>query len=68
MGSEGAEGDCNLIGNPISMNQITQSSQRLNHHSKSIHGEIHDSRYICCRELLYLASVGGVLWRLDTSS
>jgi hypothetical protein len=45
--TEGAEGDCNPIGRTtISTNWTTQSSQELNHHTKSIHGEIHGSSYI----------------------
>jgi hypothetical protein len=52
--TEGAEGVCNPIGRTtISTNQTPQSSQGLNHQPKSIHGLVHDSSYICSRELPY---------------
>jgi hypothetical protein len=47
--TEGPEGDYNNIGRTISTNWTTQSSQRINHQPKRIHGEIHGSRYICRR-------------------
>jgi hypothetical protein len=56
---EGVEGDCNPIGRTISVNWIAQSSQRLNHQPKSIHGGIHGSRYICSRRFPYLTSMRG---------
>jgi len=43
---EGAEGACNLMRTTISTNQ---SSQRLNHYSKSTHGQTHGSSCICSR-------------------
>ena len=33
-----------------SINQIPQSSQELNHQSKSTHGATHGSSYICSRQ------------------
>jgi hypothetical protein len=38
--SEGAEGDFNLLGKTVLANETTQSSQGLNHQTKSIHGGI----------------------------
>ena len=37
----------------------TQSFQGLDHQPKSIHGGIHDSRYLCSRGWPYLTSMGG---------
>ena len=57
--TEGAEGDCNPTGRTISTNWTTQSSQGLNHQSKSIQGGTQDSSYICSRGWSYLTSMGG---------
>jgi hypothetical protein len=57
--TKGAEGDCNPIGRTISTIRISQSSQRLNHQPRSIHGQTLGSRYICSRELRYMTSLGG---------
>ena len=54
-----AEGVCNPIGKTVSNNQIPQSSQGLNYHSKSTHGGNHASSCICSRGRPYLASIGG---------
>jgi hypothetical protein len=56
---EGAEGDCNTIGKTVSTNCTIQSSQGLNHQTKSIPGGSQDSRYICSRGWPYLTSMGG---------
>jgi hypothetical protein len=55
----GAKQDYNPIRRTLSTNQTTQSSQRLNHQPKSIHGGIHGSRYIYSRGWTYLTSMGG---------
>jgi hypothetical protein len=56
--AEGAERDCNPIGRTaVSTNQTLQSSQGINHQSKSVHGRIHGSSYMCSRRLSYLASM-----------
>jgi hypothetical protein len=51
-----------IVSNPtvraISINGPTQSSQRLNHQPKSIHGGIHGSRYICNGGWPYITSMG----------
>jgi hypothetical protein len=57
--TKGAAGDCNPIERTISANLTIQSFQRLNHQQKSIHGGIHDSRYIGSRVWPYLTSMGG---------
>jgi hypothetical protein len=57
--TEGAERNCNLMGRTISTNRTTQSSQRLNHEPKRIHGGIHSSRYICSGGWPYLVSMRG---------
>jgi hypothetical protein len=54
--TEGAGGNCNLIGRTtISTKQYNQSFQGLNHQTKSTHGETYGSIYICSRRLPYLA-------------
>jgi hypothetical protein len=54
--TKGAEGVCNYIGRTIlSTNQTLQSSQGLNHQTKSTHG----FNCICSRGWHCLASVGG---------
>jgi len=53
---EWAEGLCNPIRSTISNNQ---SSQGLNHHLKSTHGQIHGSSFICSRGWLCGAPMGG---------
>jgi hypothetical protein len=55
--TEGAEGNCNPIGRTISTNGTTRGFPELNHQPKSIHGEIHGSKYIFSRGLLYLTSM-----------
>jgi hypothetical protein len=58
--TEGAAGDCNLIGRTtISTNQTTQSSQGLNHQLRSMHGRFNSSMYIYSRGLTYLSSMEG---------
>ena len=58
--TEGAEGDCNLIGKTtISTNWSPKISQGLNHPQKTIQGWVHGYSYICNRGLPYLTSVGG---------
>jgi len=57
--TEGVENICNAIERTISTKHNAQSSQRLNHQPKSIHGDIHDSKYICSRGLPYRTSMGG---------
>jgi len=45
--TEGAEGVCNPIGRTtIPTNQTAQSSQGLNHHSKSAHGPMAPATYV----------------------
>jgi hypothetical protein len=57
--TEGAEGVCNPIGRTtISTNQISQSSQELNHQQKSTHGGTHGSSHISNREWHCLTSMG----------
>jgi len=57
--TKGAEGVCNPIGRTIiSIIQIPQSSQGLNHQPKSTHGGTHGFSRICSREWYYLASIG----------
>jgi hypothetical protein len=56
--AEGAKGECNPIGRTtVSINQTPQNSQGLNHQSKSMHGSVHGSTYICSRGLPHLESV-----------
>jgi hypothetical protein len=43
----------------MSTNQTPKSFQGLNHQSKSIHGLVHGSCYLCSRGPSYLASMGG---------
>ena len=62
------EGVCNLIERTSAV-QTAQCSERLDHQTRSIQGEIHDSRYICSRGWPCLTAMGGealVLWRFDT--
>jgi hypothetical protein len=72
--AEGAEGVCNFMERTtILINQTSQRAYRVNHQTKSIHGLVYDSIYICSRGLPHLPSVGGeavgpvVLWRLDAT-
>ena len=68
--AEGAEGDCNPVGRTtISTNQTPQSSQRLNHQTKSIHGQFNGSaRYVSEDHLIWHQWEGRclVLWRLHS--
>ena len=45
-------------GTPVSTNWTPQSSQRLSHQPKSIHGSVGGTGYICSRGLPNHASVG----------
>jgi len=56
---EGAEGDCSPTGITISTSLATQSSQGLNHQTKSIHGRTPGSSNMCNRGWPYLAIVEG---------
>jgi hypothetical protein len=64
--TEGAEGDGNPIGRTtVLTNRTTQTSQRLSHQPKSIHGLVLGPCYIGSRGLSCLASVEGmclILW------
>jgi hypothetical protein len=55
---ERAKEDCNSIGRTISTNRTTESTQRLNHQPKSMHGGTHGYRCLCNRGWPYLTSMG----------
>ena len=58
--TQGAEGICSPIGGTtISNNQTLQSSQRLNHQRKTIHGATDGSSHICSRGWPSRSSMGG---------
>jgi hypothetical protein len=58
--TEGTEGFCSLIGRKtISTNQTTQSSQGLNHQTRSTHRGTYSSNSICGRGWPCQASMGG---------
>ena len=69
--SKGAKVDCNPIGRTMELsNQIPQSSQRLSHCTKRIHGLVCSPGYICSRGLSGLPQwmrmcLSLILWKFD---
>jgi len=53
---EGAEEACNPIRTTMPTNQ---SSQRLNHYPKTIHGQTHGSNCLCSRGWPFWTTMGG---------